>query len=120
MAACGDAFLGGAEDHGDDHLWVIINDPQAHDGIAVFVNISTVRGKVDSTCFLRRGDHPFIRRDSYVRFRSAKKALVEELDVLIKAHRLRPHQPATAAVVARIRAAAAVAPEFPGDLRALL
>jgi mRNA-degrading endonuclease toxin of MazEF toxin-antitoxin module len=120
MAACGDTFLGGAEVHGDDHLWVIINDPQAHDGTAVIVNVSTVREKTDTTCILRRGDHPFIKHDSYVRFRSAKKALVEELDVLIKARRLRPHQPADAAMVERIRAAASAALEFPEDLRPLL
>ena len=120
MTACGDTFLGGAEVHGGDHLWVVINDPQAHDGTAVFVNVSTVREKSDTTCLLRRGDHPFIKHDSYVRFRSAKKALVEELDALIKARRLRPHQPANAALVVRIRAAASAALEFPGDLRPLL
>ncbi len=120
MTACGDTFLGGAEVHGGDHLWVVINDPQAHDGTAVFVNVSTVREKSDTTCLLRRGDHPFIKHDSYVRFRSAKKALVEELDALIKARHLRPHQPADAALVVRIRAAASAALEFPGDLRPLL
>jgi hypothetical protein len=120
VTACGDTFLGGAEVHGDDHLWVIINDPQAHDGAAVFVNVSTIRAKTDTTCILRRGDHPFIKHDSYVRFRSAKKALVEELDALIKARRLRPHQPADPALLERIRAAAAAAVEFPEDLRSLL
>jgi len=46
--------------------------------------------------------------------------LVEELDALIKARRLRPNQPADAALVVRIRAAASAALEFPGDLRPLL
>jgi hypothetical protein len=63
VTACGDTFLGGAEVHGGDHLWVVINDPQA---------------------------------------------------------RLRPKQPADAALVVRIRAAASAALEFPGDLRPLL
>jgi hypothetical protein len=120
MVALGDTFLGAREVHGADHLWIIINDPAAHDDLALIVNLSSMRLRADTTCVLRRGDHPFIRHDSYVRFRSAKQAHVEDLETLIAAGRLRPQQPADAALVARIRAAAIASPEFPKDLLRLL
>ena len=57
----GDCFLGGGELHGSDHLWIVINDPAAHGGLALIVNISTKREEAELTCILGKGDHPLIR-----------------------------------------------------------
>lgn len=120
MPKLGDTFLGGREVHGVDHLWIVINDPARHNNRALIVPVSTLRMRSDTTCVLRSGEHPFIRHDSYIRFRAARIALVDEITTLIMARRFKAHQPADAPLVDKIRAAAAAALEFPSEYRAWL
>ncbi len=49
------------------HLFILLTQPQA-DGRVLLTTVSSVpRGLPhDGTCLLYRGDHPFIRHDSYV------------------------------------------------------
>jgi hypothetical protein len=120
MVSLGETFYGGGEVHGADHLWIVINDPQAHNGTALIVNVTTLRPGADTTYVLRRGDHPFIQHDSYVRFSSAKEASSRDIELLIKAGHLRPHQSADTMLVERIRTAAQAAPQLPTGLKRLL
>lgn len=50
----------------------------------IAVNISSVRDEIeyDETCILRAGDHPFIKHDSYVRY---KDAVVMKVDRILNA-----------------------------------
>ena len=50
----GDTFLGGGEVHGEDHLWLVINDPSAHGGVALIVNVSTLRPNAETTCLVQQ------------------------------------------------------------------
>ncbi len=120
MVQYGDTFLGGGEVHGEDHLWIVINEPRAHEGNALLVNVSTLRPRADTTCVLRSGEHPFIKHESYVRFRSARRALLEDLEFLVGAGRLQRHSPAASAFLERICAAASAALQLPVELRPLL
>lgn len=116
----GDTFLAGEEVHGAHHLWVIINDPAAHQNTALFVNVTTLSAIAELTCVLKAGEHPFIRHDSWIRFASAKSATVTQLDVL-EAKRLIIRQPAAAAaLVQKIRAGAAASPLLPQKFLALI
>ncbi|MDE3068445.1 MAG: hypothetical protein KGJ60_12985 [Verrucomicrobiota bacterium] len=65
----GDTFFGGAELHGKDHPWVIINDPAQHGGQALYVNITSLKGGRfdDLTCVLHAGEHPSVSHASYNR-----------------------------------------------------
>jgi hypothetical protein len=116
----GDTFLGGGEVHGEDHLWLVINDPAAHSGVALIVNVSTLRPHAETTCLVRQGDHPFIHHESYVRYGSARRARAADLKKLVKAGRLKPHQAASAALLQKVRAGAKASPLLAGELRALL
>jgi hypothetical protein len=116
----GDAFLGGGEIHGQHHLWLIINDPAAHEGIALVVNVSTLRRDADSTCIVTPGEHPFIKHDSYVRFARARRARIADLAEALKKGLLKPHQPASRILLEKIRRGARASPQLPSDLRALL
>jgi len=40
MFGPGDTFYGGSELHGKNHLWIVINDPARHEGLALYVNIT--------------------------------------------------------------------------------
>jgi len=116
----GDTFLGGSEVHGEDHLWIVINDPQAHDGLALMVNVSTLRPDAERTCILQSGEHPFILHDSHVRFMSARGPKTSDLAKLFKAGKLKPHESASQNLLAKIRAAAAASPMLATELKALL
>jgi len=116
----GDTFLGGGEVHGENHLWLVINDPSAHAGVALIVNVSTLRPNAETTCLVRRGEHPFIQHDSYVRYGSARQANVVDLEKLVKAGRLKPHQIASKVLLEKVRAGATASPLLVEELRALL
>jgi hypothetical protein len=116
----GDTFLGGREVHGDDHLWLVINDPSAHGGVVLIVNVSTLRPNAETTCLVQRGEHPFIQHDSYVRYGSARKAREVDLEKLVRAGRLRPHQIANKALLEKVRAGATASPHLAEELRPLL
>lgn len=116
----GDTFLGGGEVHGSHHLWVVMNDPAAHGGEAVIVNVSTQRLGAETTCVLGKGEHPFIEHDSYVRYQSARKVSVKNLEAAVKAGLLKPRTAASTALLAKIQAGAQASPLLPLELRALL
>jgi hypothetical protein len=109
----GDAFLAGQQVHGTSHLWIVINDPKQHADTALFVNVTTLTSISEKTCTLRAGEHPFITHASCIRFASAKIALVTELDTLESCKLIARKQRATAALVAKIRAAAQASPFLP-------
>jgi len=116
----GDTFLGGGEVHGENHLWLVINDPHAHAGVALIVNVSTLRPNAETTCLVRQGEHPFIQHDSYVRYGSARGANVTDLETLINSGRLKPHQTASRKLLEKARAGAKASVLLPQELRALL
>ena len=109
----GDTFLGGGQVHGRHHLWIIINDPARREGIALFVNVTTLTEGMERTCLLRPGDHPFIKHDSCIHFASAKSATVKQLELLDARGLLQRRAPASPSLLATIRAGAQVSPNLP-------
>jgi hypothetical protein len=116
----GDTFLGGGEVHGAHHLWLILNEPLAHHNEALIVNVSTLRLDAETTCIISPGEHPFLKHDSYVRYASARRAKVADLAAALRKGLLQPHQPASAALLAKVRAGAQASPHLAVELRALL
>ena len=116
----GDTFLGGGEVHGEDHLWLIINDPSAHAGLALIANVSTLRPNAETTCIVQSVEHPFIKHASYVRYGSARGVKVADLATAVKKGLLKPHQAAGKALLEKARAGAKASPLLAGELRALL
>ena len=116
----GDTFIGGGEIHGTDHLWLVLNDPAAHGGTVLLVNLSTLRPDAETTCLLRPGEHGFITRDSYVRYRSARAAKTADLEKLVKAGRLKLHRAASKELLEKVRAGANASPQLAAELKSLL
>lgn len=69
------------------HLFILLTDPYPHPESNIksvlLVSLSTLNHKLphDSTCILYPGDHPFIKKESFV---SYQKARIEEADKLIR------------------------------------
>jgi hypothetical protein len=89
------------------HLFILLTDPHVDDvgkNCVLMVSISTVRQSVpyDSTCMLYRGDHTFVKHDSYVFY---QKARLEEADKVlrgVKGGLLVPQDPLSGEVFARV------------------
>jgi len=59
------------------HLWIVLTDGMDYESLtykrkeyALVVNVTTSR--FDKSCVLKAGDHPFIKRDSYVYYAKAE------------------------------------------------
>jgi hypothetical protein len=120
MVAQGDTFLGGGDLHGSDHLWVVINEPQAHHGTALIVNVSTLRTGAETTCLLNGGEHPFIKHASYVRYSCARGAPAGDIAKALKTGKLKPHQAVSPTLLAKLRAGATASTMLATGLKALL
>lgn len=83
------------------HLFIVVSNPQKHDELVLVSSVTTARTFVDPACVLDIGDHPFIEHRSFVLYEKAQrwtKAFVQQL---------RPMEPLTAVVLARVVAGAA-------------
>jgi len=82
----GAAYLGPTENENNPdikqkHLFIVLTEP-SEDGEAVTVGVSTVRDSTpddELTCKLNKGDHPFIRHQSYADY---KRARIEKASML--------------------------------------
>ena len=120
MFTLGDAFLGGAQVHGTHHLWFVINTPLEHGNTALMVNISSLSSVAETTCILQGGEHPFITRESYVRYGSTRQALVAELCRAEARGLIHRQERASQRLVEKLRAGAMASPRLAKKFLALL
>lgn len=73
-----------------NHLHIICTEPffnkETGEMSVLAVNISSVRegSPYDDTCILHAGDHPFVKHDSYVRYRDAVAMRVSRIRFAIE------------------------------------
>ena len=104
---------------GGDHLWILISDPEDHDGECVLVNL-TESSHGPHSYTLRPGQHRYIYKDSDVNFGDAFKSNVEEVERHVAIGTARPHDAMDMAVVTEIIKRAKTHPAFQPVLRRLL
>lgn len=98
---------GPANDPTRKHLFILLTDP-TDDGSGVkavlMVSLSSVRSGVphDPTCILYPGDHPFVKRESFVLYARARIEEAEKLLRGVKEGKLVAHDPMNSDVFARI------------------
>ena len=99
---------GSQADQDRKHLFILLTDPQrdTQTGIryVLMVSLSTVKQGLpcDRTCILYAGDHPFVKRESYVVYQRAR---LEDADKVLRGVSngiLVPQQPMDSTVFARI------------------
>lgn len=68
---------GPEQDPNRKHLFILLTDPQPPDQSMLLVGVASIYNDIphDSTCYLYPGDHPFIRRKSYVYYARARSNL---------------------------------------------
>ena len=74
----GETFLFPLEEANIAHLWVIATNPNNAGDFAV-VSLTSLRGSQDQTLILRPGEHPFIKHETCVYYRTAEITTAKEL-----------------------------------------
>jgi hypothetical protein len=85
------------------HLWIVVTEPQPPDFQCVIVNITRQQQKSDNTVVLRPGDHPFIVRDSVIRYADASIVDVRDLDRCLANRVAKPRDACSAELLKRIQ-----------------
>jgi len=75
------------------HLWIVVTDPSEENPTVVIVSITTLRHGAEQTVVLRRGEHPFIDRDSSVCYADARMVDARDLEARAKAGQVKIHAP---------------------------
>lgn len=107
----GDTFLATA---GVDsmHLYVVLNDPASFSDYGygsylyiAAVNFTTLHSNAhhDPACIVNAGEHPFVTRDSYVRYRDAKFERVDKLKLRVESGEWPLKEPVSAELLTRLR-----------------
>ncbi len=115
----GDTFL--PHDVNLEHLLVVISDPESNpDDDIVWVNITTYRQDKDCACILEKGDHPYIRHRSVVRYEDSEPIPRGIFESLVGLGHLNPREPATPALLDRLRKGAERTRRLPEASRTIL
>lgn len=98
---------GPADDPDRKHLFILLTDPVvggSGEKESLLVGVSSVRQGAfhDPTCILYPGDHPFIRRDSFIAYGRARIELSQKLINGVQAGVLAPRETLDGAVFARV------------------
>jgi hypothetical protein len=96
----GDTFLSDPID-GTPHLSIVVVDVPVTQEILV-VSVTTYNDEKDPTCLLKVGDHPFIRHESCISYRNARRVSHVALQALIDHGRLISHERMCSSVLERI------------------
>jgi hypothetical protein len=92
------------------HLWIVLTEPHAPDFQCVIVNLTRQQPRSDNTVVLRPGDHPFISKDSVIRYGDALIVDGRDLDGFLKRHKAKGHDPCSPNLVKRILDGAIASP----------
>jgi hypothetical protein len=98
----GDTFFlaGGAADR---HLRVVISDPSIDAERVLFVSMTSYDITKEDVCLLDVGDHPFVQHKTCIAYADAREAPLDALLKLRDAGHLRPSEPVSMELLARIR-----------------
>lgn len=89
------------------HLFILLTDP-ANDGSGVkavlMVSLSSIKQGLpyDASCILYPGDHPFVKRESFVVYQKARIEVADKVLRGVKDGKLVPQDPMDSALFARI------------------
>lgn len=89
------------------HLFILLTDPaDAEAGVraVLMVSLSSIKAGLphDPACLLYPGDHPFVKRNSFVVYQKARIEEAEKVLRGVKDGKLVPQNPMDSAVFARI------------------
>ena len=85
------------------HLWVVASDPFGDPQQVVLMSLSSLREGSDNTVVLKKGDHPFVQRDTVAFYADTCVKMVHQLEGLLSAGVAQKHADCTDEVLKRIQ-----------------
>jgi hypothetical protein len=99
------------------HLWIVLTKPVDDTPYCVIVNLTTLKNAQDQTVILDKGDHPFIRHPSAIRYSDAQLAEVERLEADLLAGTAVAHTPCSAKTLDLVQAGIHASPYTPKKIQ---
>lgn len=93
---------GPSHDPDRKHLFIVLTDPSPTAADVLMVNVSSLRPGHDPACQLYAGDHPFIKRDSFIEYALARIELAQAIENGVTKRALIPHADLDGAIFARV------------------
>ena len=91
----------------DSHLWIVLSDPSVDAERVLIANLTSFRDDKDQSCILLPDDHPIVTKKTCVNYGGIKPVRAADLERLLNAGQIKPHEPFRPDVLARIRQSAA-------------
>lgn len=101
------------------HLFIVISGPVNDEQLVLLVSISSVKPNLwnDQSCLLFPGDHPFIKRDSFVDYSSSRIEPAEKLAKAVDQGIFVPREPVSQDLFDRICAGVLASRRTPKDIK---
>ena len=96
----GDTFLGELPGQ-KQHLWVVLTSPNERGELAI-ANFSTAARGWDTSCIVSPGEHPFVSRESCVRYSDARLVECSHIEAAISKGLISRREPVSNALLYRI------------------
>ncbi len=75
------------------HLWIALSNPSDDPEHAVIVNFTTHTIDEESHCVVHKGEHPFIKHKTAIRYRDARVVALDQLEKLLNTDLADQHSP---------------------------
>jgi hypothetical protein len=98
----GDTFIDGKY----HHLWIVLSDPTIDPEKVVIVNFTTHTISEESRCIVQKGEHPFVKHKTAVRYSDARITSSANLETLHRANLLTPRERCSAGLLKKLRTGA--------------
>lgn len=88
------------------HLFVLVLDKKINNKLCILsVPICTAResARIDESCMVQPGEHPFVKSESFVEYRNSRIDLVDNLLNRVKEKTFIPHDPASKELLDKIK-----------------
>jgi hypothetical protein len=98
------------------HLWILITDPAPDTHLGVFVSVTSLRDGQDQTVVLRRGDHPYVAKDSVVYYGDARLLDTALIEKDLSAGLVQHHAPCSTELLRLLQDGALASPHTPNAI----
>lgn len=117
----GDCFLNIETRYDRPHCWVILSDPSQSSDIVAIVNLTKwTSSRIDDSCLIEPGEHPFVTHETCINYREAKKSSVSFIENGVQQSVLTPLDPMSEPLLRRITMGAQNSRFSPGWLISIL
>jgi hypothetical protein len=99
----------------DVHLWVVLSDPKKDQDNVLIVNLTTLDGRKEKACVLKRGDHPWVRHDTCVNYGDSKVTTLAQLLAAKDGGALKVGEAVSSTLLKRMRDGALASERMPLD-----